>query len=140
MNTSDDARQEADIRAFLAGSPFAVAGASASREKYGNIVLRRYWQAKRVAYPINPTASRIEEVTCYPSLRSLPEPVHAVSIVTPPAVSANIVDEALELGIKYLWFQPGAEHEGAIEKARAAGAVVMAHGPCVLVVLGRLQS
>ncbi len=52
-------------------------------------------------------------------------------------MSAAIVDEALRLGIKYLWFQPGAENETAIEQARTAGAHVIAHGPCVLVALGR---
>jgi hypothetical protein len=31
--------------------------------------------------------------------------------------------------------QPGAESEAAIARARAAGARVLAHGPCVLVAL-----
>jgi uncharacterized protein len=128
---------ERDIGAFLQGSPFAVVGASVSREKYGNIVLRRYWQAGRTAYPVNPSATLVEGVRCYPDLQSLPESVHGVSIVTPPSVSAAVVDEALKLGIQYLWFQPGAEHDAAIDKARSAGVHVIAHGPCVLVVFGR---
>jgi uncharacterized protein len=129
---------DADIAAFLAGSPFAVAGASVSREKFGNKVLRRYWQAGRTAYPVNPSVTLVEGAQCYADLSSLPQPVHAVSIVTPPAMSAVVVDEALKLGIKYLWFQPGAEHAAAIAKARALGVRVIAHGPCVLVVLGQL--
>lgn len=137
-NTVEDTVDQ-NINAFLAGSPLAVAGASNAREKYGNIVLRRYWQAGRTAYPVNPTATLVEGQTCYPNLEAIPEKVHGVSIVTPPAVSAGIVDQALALGIQYLWFQPGAEHEGAIAKARAAGVHVIAHGPCVLVVLARVQ-
>jgi uncharacterized protein len=129
-----------DIAAFLAGSPFAVAGASTSREKYGNKVLRRYWHAGRTAYPINPNVTSIEGAPCYPNLGAVPERVHAVSIVTPPQVSAAVVDEALGLGIQYLWFQPGAENDVAIAKARAAGVHVIAHGPCVLVLLARLPS
>lgn len=136
-NSADEV--DRSINAFLAGTPFAVVGASNSREKYGNIVLRRYWQAGRTAYPVNPSATVVEGQPCYPNLAALPSKVHGVSIVTPPAVSASIVDQALQLGIQYLWFQPGAEHEGAIAKAREAGVHVIAHGPCVLVVLGRVQ-
>jgi uncharacterized protein len=136
MNINSETDVERIIVEFLAGSPFAVVGASASREKYGNIVLRRYWQAGRTAYPVNPKASTIEGAPCFPNLGSVPEKVHGVSIVTPPAMSAGVVDAALELGIRYLWFQPGAENEAAIRKARAAGVQVIADGPCVLVVLG----
>jgi uncharacterized protein len=126
---------ERDISAFLSGSPFAVVGASASREKYGNRVLRCYWRAGLTAYAVNPTATTIEGAACYPNLTELPEKPHGVSVITPPRVSEAVVDEALALGVKFLWFQPGAEHDGAIAKARAAGCTVIAHGPCLLVVL-----
>ncbi len=128
---------DAAIQAFLAGSVFAVAGASASRQKYGNRVLRSYWQHGRTAYPINPNQRTVEGAHSFSQLSELPGPVHGVSLVTQPEVSAAIVDQALELGIRHFWFQPGAEHRGAIAKARSAGAVVIADGPCVLVVLGR---
>lgn len=131
----DSAAHDTAISAFLAGTPFAVVGASPSREKYGNRVLRCYWQAGRVAYPVNPSAAEVEGATCYPNLSALTERPHGVSIITPPAVSAKVVDEALALGIEHLWFQPGAAHDEAIDKARKAGANVLAHGPCVLVVL-----
>jgi predicted CoA-binding protein len=125
------------ISLFLSGTPFAVVGASSSREKYGNQVLRSYWRAGRVAFPVNPTATVVEGAPCFPNLSALPERPHGVSIITPPHVSAEVVDEALSLGIEYLWFQPGAEHDGAIAKALAAGCTVIAHGPCVLVLLRR---
>jgi uncharacterized protein len=124
-----------DIAEFLNGSPFAVVGASTSREKYGNQVLRCYLQTGRKAYPVNPSAPVVEGIRAFPDLSSIPEPVHAVSIITPPAVSELVVNEALSLGIRFLWFQPGAEHDGAIAKARAAGCSVIGHGPCLLVVL-----
>lgn len=131
-----DAGLDTRIDKFLEGSPFAVVGASASREKYGNQVLRCYWHAGRVAFPVNPTAATIEGAPCYPSLSALPQRPHAVSLITPPAVSERVIDEALSLGLKHFWFQPGSEHEGAITKAQTAGCNVIAHGPCLLVVLG----
>src|SRR5262249_34617298 len=105
------------IDAFLAGAAFAVVGASDNRGKYGNKVLRCYLQHGRTAYPVNPHAAQVEGLTCSPDLASLPQPVHGVSIITPPVVTEKVVDQAIELGIKHLWLQPGAEHWEAIERA-----------------------
>jgi uncharacterized protein len=123
------------IKTFLAGNRFAVVGASNNREKYGNKVLRAYLQNGREAVPINPSGGPIEELESYPDLKSVPGTIDGVSIITPPAVTEKVVDQALELGIKQIWMQPGAEHDAAIAKAEAAGANVIAHGPCVLVTL-----
>jgi predicted CoA-binding protein len=124
------------IQAFLAGSTFAVAGASTNRAKYGNKVLRCYQQHDLEAWPINPRADEIEGATCYPDVASLPGVPHGLSIITPPAHSEGIVDAAIAAGIQHVWFQPGAEHDDAIERAEAAGVNVIAHGPCLLVALG----
>jgi uncharacterized protein len=127
---------QADIDGFLAGSPFAVAGASKDRSKFGNKVLRAYQQQGREVYPVNPSADEVEGVKAYPDLNSLPTKPHGVSIVTPPNVTEKVVDEAIELGVKFIWMQPGAESDAAITKANQAGANVIARGPCVLVELG----
>lgn len=124
------------IEAFLAGSPFAVVGASTNRDKYGNKVLRCYMQNEREVIPINPRADEIEGLTCYADLASVPEEIHGLSIITPPAITEKVIDEAASLGIKHIWMQPGAESDTAIEKAVAHGMNVIAAGPCLLVVLG----
>jgi uncharacterized protein len=124
------------IQAFLSGKRFAVVGASRDREKYGNKVLRTYFQNGLEAVPINPGGGDIEGRPSYPNLAALPEPVDGVSIITPPKVTERVVDEAVQLGIKHLWMQPGAESPQAIDAAKKAGANVIAGGPCLLVVLG----
>ena len=124
------------IQTFLDDSPFAVVGASRDRQKYGNKVLRSYMQNERSVYPVHPKESEIEGLRTYASLADLPETPHGVSIITPPAISAGVVDQAIELGISRLWFQPGSEDDEAIERARDAGIEVIAHGPCLLVALG----
>lgn len=123
------------IQCFLAGKRFAVVGASRDREKYGNKVLRAYLQNGIDAVPINPVGGDIEGLPSYPDLSALPEPVDGVSIITPPKVTDKVVDEALALGIKHIWMQPGAESPQAVEIAEQAGANVIAGGPCLLVVL-----
>lgn len=124
------------IADFLAGDGFAVVGATRVRAKFGNKVLRSYVQAGRTAYPVHPREREIEGLRAYPDLASIPAPIHGVSIITPPAVTERIVEEALALGIRRLWMQPGAESRAAIARAEAAGADVIAGGPCVLVELG----
>jgi predicted CoA-binding protein len=121
---------------FLAGKTFAVAGASKDRSKYGNKVLRCYQQHKMKVYALNPSAGEIEGLTTYPDLTTIPEKVDGVSIVTPPAITEKVVDQAIALGIKHLWIQPGAESAAAVKRAHDAGINVIAGGPCILVRLG----
>lgn len=125
------------IQAFLSEGPWAVVGASTHREKYGNKVLRCYQQNERTPlYPVHPRETEIEGLRAYPSLGALPEPARAVSIITPPEVTAAVVEEAAGLGIRHLWMQPGAEDEHVLELARSLGLEPIAGGPCLLVVLG----
>lgn len=124
------------IRAFLAEGPFAVVGASTDRAKYGNKVLRCYLQNGRAVYAVNPAHAEIEGVPCHPDLASLPERVHGVSIVTPPAVTELVVEEAARAGADRVWMQPGAESARAVARAEELGLEPIAGGPCVLVALG----
>ena len=128
--------EQEQIKNFLSGKRFAVVGASANREKYGNKVLRVYQQNKLDAVPVNPAGGQIEGLTAYPDLPSVRGPIHSVSIITPPAVTEQVVAQAVSLGIKNIWLQPGAESAAAVATAEAAGANVIAGGPCILVALG----
>lgn len=121
------------IDAFFSGQPHAVVGASRDRFKYGNKVFRAFLQNDRAVYPVNPNTEKVEECETFPSLSALPESVHGISVITHPDVTEKIVEEAAELGIQHIWMQPGAESQGAIERAEKFGMNVIAGGPCVLV-------
>ncbi|MFN0059301.1 MAG: CoA-binding protein [Planctomycetota bacterium] len=123
------------IARFLSAPVFAVLGASADPHKYGYKVLAAYLQHGKRAYPINPRAEEILGLRCYPNLSALPETVTAVSCVTPPAVTAELMDDAANAGARIVWMQPGAESPAAIAKAQALGLEVIAGGACVLVEL-----
>jgi predicted CoA-binding protein len=127
---------KARIDEFLAGSVYAVVGASNDRSKYGNKVLRCYLQNGRRAIPVNPHVLEVEGVHAFPDLASLPESAHGASIITPPTVTERIVEEAADAGVKRLWMQPGAESVRAIARAEELGLSVIAGGPCLLVSLG----
>ena len=121
---------------FLTDGPWAVVGASTNREKYGNKVLRAYGQSGREAWPINPRADEIEGLKCYPDLGSLPAVPRGISIITPPKITEQVVEEAARLGVKFVWMQPGAESERAMEIAAEHGVEAIGDGSCLLVVVG----
>ena len=124
------------IRTFLEHGPYAVVGASANREKYGNKVLRAYLQQGQTVYPINPHETEVEGLRCYPDFFSLPEPVDRASVITPPAVTEQIVEQAAQAGVRYLWLQPGAESRQALSRAQELGLEMISGGACALVAMG----
>ena len=124
---------EERIKAFMAGGPYAVVGASANRDKYGNKVLRAYRQHGQEVYPINPRADEVEGLKAYASLASVPVRLRAISIITPPKITEQVVKEAAAAGVKFVWMQPGAESPEAIQTAEDLGLEVIAGGPCYLV-------
>jgi len=131
MDCMDDSIQE-----FLRGDVFAVVGASCDRSKYGNKVLRCYGQHGLRAIPVNPRESEVEGMECAADLSSVAESIHGVSIITPPAVTEQVVEDAAACGIRHVWMQPGAESARAVSRAEELGLNVIAGGPCLLVVLG----
>ncbi len=124
------------IERFLESRAYGVVGASRHRHKYGNKVLRCYQQNGRQAIPVNPQEPEVEGVACVASVLDLPDDVKSISVITPPAVTEQVVQDAIRKGIENVWMQPGAENEASVEACRKAGINVIADGSCVLVVLG----
>ena len=124
------------IAKFLSSPAFAVAGASANREKYGNMVVRCYQQQGKDVVPVHPLEKEIEGLACVTTVTDLPPSVKSLSMITPPQVTEKIVAAAIAHGIMNIWMQPGAESAAAIELCRAQGVNVIADGSCLLVVLG----
>ncbi len=124
------------IADFLAAGPYAVVGASRDPAKYGNKVLRAYMRRGWTVYPVNPHAREVEGLAAYPNLAALPERVRAISVITPPAVTEQVVEDAAWAGVALIWMQPGAESAAAVARGRALGLAVIADGSCFLVHAG----
>ena len=70
----------------------------------------------------------IEEVLgekSYPDLKSVPEPIDMVNIFRRSELVAPVVDEAIEIGVKYIWMQDGVINPESAAKAEAAGIPVI---------------
>ena len=86
--------------------------------------------------PSIPGRKIIEEQPCVASVSELPDEVTSLSIITPPKITEQIVEEAISKGIENIWMQPGAQSAKAVARCEEAGINVIADGSCLLVVLG----
>jgi predicted CoA-binding protein len=120
---------------FFASKAFGVVGASANRDKYGNKVLRVYLHHNMRVIPVNPREKEIEGVPCVAGIPELPSEVKSISVITPPAVTEQVVEMAIAKGIENIWMQPGAESPVAVDSCRKNNINVIADGSCILVVL-----
>ena len=124
-----------NIEVFLNASTFAVAGASQDRSKYGNKVFRAIVASGRTVHPLNPTAVEVEGHPAFASIADLLIVRESLSIVTPPHVTREVIQQAIAAGVKNIRMQPGAEDDKASQAAREAGLKVIDDGSCVLVLL-----
>ncbi len=71
-------------------------------------------------YFVNPryAGEEIMGIKVLSSLREIPEKVDIVNVYRNPAHIEPIVQEALEIGAKVVWLQPGAENMEVVEKYR----------------------
>ena len=118
---------------------FAVVGASRNPEKFGHKVFRDLLEAGYEVYPVNPKAAEVLGHKTYPDLRSLPKRPDVVVFVVPPRVTEALAPQCVELGVKYVWMQPGAESEEAIRMLEEAGIKVF-HNVCIMITRRSLRA
>ena len=87
----------------------ALIGASNDNSKYGNIIYRDLRNKGYNVTPINPKEGSIEGHKAYTSIEMMDELPDIANFVVPPPIAMKIAQNIVELGIKYLWFQPGSE-------------------------------
>lgn len=75
--------------------------------------------------PVNPVIDSVLGETSYPDLKSVPEPIDMVDVFRRSELVAPVVDEAIEVGVRYIWMQDGVMDETAAAKAEAAGIPVV---------------
>jgi predicted CoA-binding protein len=96
----------------------AVIGASNDRRKFGNRAVRAYRDQGYTVIPINPHESEIEGLKAYPSILDVPEAVDMASFYVPPDVGAQLIADVARKGVPEIWFNPGAESDELIARAR----------------------
>jgi hypothetical protein len=113
----------------------AVIGASNDRHKFGNRAVRAYRQQGFTVIPINPHESSVEGLRAYATVLDVPGPVDMASFYVPPDVGERVIDEVARKGITEVWFNPGAESDALIARAKALN--IQPIVACSIVALGR---
>jgi uncharacterized protein len=103
----------------------ALVGVSANPIRSSNFVAAYLVRTPMVTYPVNPAYDEVLGVKCYPSLADLPEVPDVVDIFRRPEAIPGVVDEAIAVGAKVVWFQLGLRHDEAAQEALDAGLQVV---------------
>jgi hypothetical protein len=125
MNTATDlsARERLDL--LRRAESVALVGVSANPLRSSNFVAAYLVKTPYRMYAVNPMYDEVLGVKCYPRLADLPEVPDIVDCFRREAELPGLVDEAIEVGAKAVWFQLGLRHDEAAAKARAAGLEVV---------------
>jgi predicted CoA-binding protein len=117
---------------FLKGRRIAVAGVSRGSESAANPIFRKLRDSGYEVFPVNPNASQVEGVTCYPDLLSVPADLDGVVVATHPRVSLQVVQQAASRKVSRVWmhrsFGQGSVSPEAIEECRRSGIACIAGG------------
>lgn len=113
--------------------PIAIIGASNSKDKYGNIIVRNLLSKGFTVIPVNPKEDFIEGIRVSASLADGVPRDALVCTVVPPQVSGKVVDSAISMGFTRFWFQDGSWDPEVLRKAQAASTEVV-HSACIMVV------
>ena len=120
------ATNDADMIEMLReGKTIAVVGLSSKRLRPSHGVSAYMQDHGYRIIPVNPAETEVLGEKAYATLSEVPVPVDIVNVFRQPEFVPEIVDEALRLGVKYLWLQEDVVHEAAAAKARAAGVKVV---------------
>ena len=91
------------VQDFLAQKKIAVVGVSDKRDTGCNLAYKKFKENGYQVFPVNPRISTYEGETCYADLKSIPEKVDAVFVLTSPKVTDQVVQQCVDLGIRHIW-------------------------------------
>ena len=120
------AEKVAAIRRILTDSKtIAVVGLSPKPNRPSHQVALYLMEAGYTIIPVNPGQDAILGQICYSSLRDIPVPVDMVDIFRRSESVMPVVEEAIDIGARFIWMQEGVINEEASAKAERAGLTVI---------------
>ena len=90
------------VRLLFEPSSVAIVGASSDPTKASGLPLRNIAKSKFTGkiYPVNPRASEISGLTCYPSVSALPEAPDVAILMVDAKLSPEVLEECGKKGVK----------------------------------------
>lgn len=123
ITNDDDA-----LRALLDSNPrIAMVGASDNPARDSNRVFRYMARYGYKQIPVNPVTPSVEGIPTVPDLAAAAQqgPIDIVDVFRAPDQVVPVVEAAIAVKAKAIWFQLGVVNADAIAKAKAAGMQVV---------------
>jgi predicted CoA-binding protein/mannose-6-phosphate isomerase-like protein (cupin superfamily) len=118
-----------EARAFLATRRIAVVGLSRKEDDFSRLVLRELARRGYDVVPVHPAMREAEGRTCFARVQDVSPPAEAALLLTPPAVTEQVVRDCAAAGVSRVWMHRGG---GAGAASEAAVAFCEAHGIAVV--------
>lgn len=103
----------------------ALVGVSANPIRSSNFVAAYLIRTSFRTYMVNPVYDEVLGMESYKTLADLPEVPDVVDIFRRPEAIPDVVEEAIAVGAKVVWFQLGLRHDEAARRAIDAGLLVV---------------
>jgi predicted CoA-binding protein len=104
-----------EIEKFLSLKSYALVGASRNEKKFGNTLLKELKNRGMKIYPVHFDVDEIDGIKCYRNFYSFPEKVEGLIISVNKNKTLDIVREAYNCGIHYIWIQLMSDSKEAIQ-------------------------
>jgi uncharacterized protein len=103
----------------------AVVGISDKQDRPSYHVAAYLMEAGYEIFPVNPSLDNVLGLKAYPDLESIPVKIDLVDVFRRSETVGPVVDDAIKIGAKAVWFQEGVINEEAGGKAVKAGLKVV---------------
>ena len=133
-----DSHSDEQILDILSLKKIAVIGMSKHSSKAAHYVPKYLIDNGYDVTPVNPTAEKILDVTCYDSISEIDADVDIIDVFRPSEQISSIICDCIEKKPKVIWLQEGIHDFESEELARKAGIIVV-FNRCMLAEHQRLR-
>ena len=120
-----DSYSDEQILDILSLKKIAVIGMSKHSSKAAHYVPKYLIDNGYDVTPVNPTAEKILDVTCYDSISEIYGDVDVIDVFRPSEQISSIIRDCIEKKPKVIWLQEGIHDFESEELARKSGIIVV---------------
>ena len=120
-----DSFSDQQITDILSLRTVAVIGMSKHSSKAAHYVPKYLIDNGYDVTPVNPTAEKILNISCYDSVSEIEGPVDIIDVFRPSEQISSIIGDCIEKKPKVIWLQEGIHDFESEELARKAGILVV---------------
>ena len=120
-----DSFSDQQITDILSLRTVAVIGMSKHSSKAAHYVPKYLIDNGYDVTPVNPTAEKILNISCYDSVSEIEGPVDIIDVFRPSEQISSVIRDCIEKKPKVIWLQEGIHDFESEELARKAGILVV---------------